>query len=313
MVEKENVNEKNLGSDVADGSASSLQENALAVEKEEKGREFFATEQAENGVEAENQAILGKFKSVDALTKAYGALEAAFTKKSQQLASMKEKVERLEKKAGVGVEKLRQNAHLRKLREKEFDVFLRELSGEKPSGEGQEGQAAADETKHKQGGQERLCASAPVEENFTEKAGRYELKEMKSRENLADRLDADLKNHQTERFERPFFSDGTGENARSLQGSLETKKESGCEQGEECVVRGKDTVLSYEDLYQAVKQNEEVRLKIVGEYLSSIGKSGAPISMGGMGTLAVPPKKAKTVNEAGGMALRYFKSTQAER
>ena len=95
MVEKENVNEKNLGSDVADGSASSLQENALAVEKEEKGREFFATEQAENGVEAENQAILGKFKSVDALTKAYGALEAAFTKKSQQLASMKEKVERL--------------------------------------------------------------------------------------------------------------------------------------------------------------------------------------------------------------------------
>lgn len=310
MVEKENVNEKNLGSDVADGSASSLQENALAVGKEEKGREFFATEQVENSVEAENQAILGKFKSVDALTKAYGALEAAFTKKSQQLASMKEKVERLEKKAGAGVEKLRQNAHLRKLREKEFDVFLRELSGENAN---DELQAAADEMKGKQSEQETLYASAPVEENFTEKVGRYELNKAKSGENLADRLDADLKNHQTERFERPFYSDGTGENARSLQGSFEREKESGCGQEKECVVRGKDAVLSYEDLYQAVKQNEEVRLKIVGEYLSSIGKSGAPISMGGMGTLAVPPKKAKTVNEAGGMALRYFKSTQAER
>ena len=54
--------------------------------------------------------------------------------------------------------------------------------------------------------------------------------------------------------------------------------------------------------------DENVRLKIIGEYLSSIGKTGAPLMKGGTGAFAAPPIKARSVSEAGNMALRFFKN-----
>ena len=62
-----------------------------------------------------------------------------------------------------------------------------------------------------------------------------------------------------------------------------------------------------QSLYERVRNNEEVRLKIIGEYLSSIGKTSAPLMASGAGTLATPPKKAKDIHQAGDMALLYFK------
>lgn len=308
MLEKENVYEKDLGSDVADGSASSLESRAQDVLESEKGiTQSIAA--GEDGKKDEEKAILGKFKSVDALTKAYGALEAAFTKKSQELATMKQRVEGL-KKADLGVEKLRKNACLRRQREKEFNVFLRELSGRDEEGLAENSVLAAEDLE-KQGEKSGRKANAPVGEVFTDKADRYELNEEKSGEILVDMLDDGLKNNRTERLEKPLFSDGVGEKAcRSKKDSLENVS---CVQEKKGVAKGKDAGFSEEDLYQAVLQNEEVRLKIIGEYLSSIGKKSAPLCTGGVGTLALPPKKAKTVHEAGGMALRYFKDTQAER
>lgn len=67
-----------------------------------------------------------------------------------------------------------------------------------------------------------------------------------------------------------------------------------------------------DSLYEQVCRDEEVRLKIIGEYLASIGKSGAPLMTGGVGVLATPPQKPKNISEAGNMALSYFKKTKAK-
>ena len=62
-----------------------------------------------------------------------------------------------------------------------------------------------------------------------------------------------------------------------------------------------------EDLFELAVNNEAVRLRIIGEYLTSLGKSNAPLTAVGGGTLASPPLKAKTVGEAGNMALLYLR------
>lgn len=66
--------------------------------------------------------------------------------------------------------------------------------------------------------------------------------------------------------------------------------------------------LSSDMLYQKAVGDESVRLKIIGEYLSSLGKTGVPLMRGGAGTLVAPPVKPKSVEEAGSMALRFFKN-----
>lgn len=68
-----------------------------------------------------------------------------------------------------------------------------------------------------------------------------------------------------------------------------------------------ENVESSEALYRKVQENEEVRLKIIGEYLRSIGKSIAPLTVGG-GTAVTPPLKPHNIKDAGQMALSYFKN-----
>ena len=69
---------------------------------------------------------------------------------------------------------------------------------------------------------------------------------------------------------------------------------------------------SSEELYRLASEDEQVRLKIIGEYLQSVGKTGAPLAKGGNGLLSTPPMKAKTLREAGEMALRWFKREGVE-
>ncbi len=59
-------------------------------------------------------------------------------------------------------------------------------------------------------------------------------------------------------------------------------------------------------LYEQVMANEDVRLKVVGDYLSSIGKSGVSLLKGGKGVLTTPAKKAATISDAGNLALAYL-------
>lgn len=65
--------------------------------------------------------------------------------------------------------------------------------------------------------------------------------------------------------------------------------------------------LSKERLYELATNNEAVRLQIIGDYLSSLSKSDAPLMRGGKGTMASPVEKAKSISQAGVMALDYFK------
>lgn len=61
-----------------------------------------------------------------------------------------------------------------------------------------------------------------------------------------------------------------------------------------------------DELYLLASKDEKVRLRIVGDYLRSLQKAGAPLSRGGVGALTTPPKKAKTIDDAGNMAFALF-------
>lgn len=65
-------------------------------------------------------------------------------------------------------------------------------------------------------------------------------------------------------------------------------------------------------LYEQVMANEEVRLKVIGDYLSSIGKNGAPLLVGGRGVMQTPTKKPSSISDAGKMALAYLKTQKVE-
>ena len=72
-----------------------------------------------------------KFKDADALARAYGALEAEFTRRSQRIKELEKEVEKW--KSGFadsessGAEKLRKNAQSRRNAAKEFDKFVNGL------------------------------------------------------------------------------------------------------------------------------------------------------------------------------------------
>lgn len=70
----------------------------------------------------------------------------------------------------------------------------------------------------------------------------------------------------------------------------------------------KKAAYSEEELYAEATKNEGVRLKIIGEYLSSLKKGDAPVSRGGAGMPAVSPVKAKSLEDAANMALHFFKN-----
>ena len=99
------------------------------------------------------------------------------------------------------------------------------------------------------------------------------------------------------------------EPAQALQSPAMEEKEEGADGRGESVADGrKETVLSSDELYALVRGDEQVRLKIIGEYLSSVGKGGVPLLRGGAGGLVTPPLRAKTVAEAGNMTLRFLKT-----
>lgn len=65
--------------------------------------------------------------------------------------------------------------------------------------------------------------------------------------------------------------------------------------------------ISSNELYERARCDEGVRLRIIGEYLASVNKGGVPLTKGGAGTLTAPILKAKTLDDAGNMALQMFK------
>lgn len=226
---------------------------------------------------------IGKFKDVDALMKAYDCLQAEFTRRSQRLKQLEREAENFKAKGGSAavVEKLRENAEKAKSEEKEFDGFVADL--------------------------ERANVRARLDGALNDEESAKEA--MEERETQAVQKDMQTS------AEVPFGSSADVNSVREVE-SMAVEKEvedKASLSGETSVAKRREVQPTTSDeLYRMVSEDERVRLKIIGEYLQTLGKSGAPLAKGGNGVLSTPPMKAKTLREAGEMALRWFRREGVE-
>ncbi len=206
----------------------------------------------------ETSTVLGKFKDVDALARAYENLQAEFTRRSQRLRTLEKEAENF-KRLGLtaGAEKLRKAAKSRREEAKKFDEFLADVS---------------------------CSAQKEKPDLLSETPALFEGGEVEQAQDMAA-TEADCSLFGEESAAKPKV----GEEGRSL---FDVESEA---------------PLSSETLYQKANADEKVRLRIVGEYLSSLRKTGAPLTGGGTGVTVTPPTRAKTVGQAGDMALLYFR------
>ena len=246
------------------------------------GAEAQTEERRDRTETKEASTVWEKFKDADALAKAYGSLQAEFTRRSQRLKELERQVDNLkaaEEKArvgGNGAEKLRKKADERRAEERKFESFVSEL--------------------------ERANVSARVREEF---AGERPAESEKYAENDLESKGVFEENAEAQTQEEVGFADEETAISEEERGG-EKHPQTG-ETARESVATGQNTADDSEALYQRARLDENVRLKIIGEYLSSIGKTGAPLMRGGTGTLSAPPLRAKTIAEAGSMALRFFR------
>ena len=255
---------------------------------EEKGAEQ-AVIAAKGMMEKDGCPVLGsaapkKFKDADALARAYGALEAEFTRRSQRIKELEKEVEKW--KSGFadsessGAEKLRKNAQSRRNAAKEFDKFVNGLG---KRSENVETQDKAEEKSRET--QEEIALSAN-ENGFAD----TELEKDKPL------VAAVIAAENAEKVE----TTGALEESERVKAALQASKAG------QFVVGGRET-LSSDELYEKVCLDEKVRLKIIGEYLSSVGKNLPPLTAGGVGSMLAPPIRAKSIADAGNYALQYLK------
>ncbi len=218
---------------------------------------------------------LGKFKDVDALLKAYDCLQAEFTRRSQRLKQLERERENYTSEGGThgAVEKLRRNAEKARRDEEKFDGFIAEIEGANVRALSKDDPSPV-----------QPVAMATEGEDVRETPVQTDRDSSKTAESV--RADGD-------RVEE------VGGKVRESEGTFVAESR-------------KAQPPSFDELYRFANANEEVRLKIIGEYLHSVGKSGAPLVKGGNGLLSAPPLKAKTVREAGEMALCWLKSEWAK-
>ena len=262
---------------------------------------------ATEGAQVKNaSAVLGKFRNVDALAQAYNALQAEFTRRSQRLKELERERENLkagiESAAHLGVEKLRKNAMARKANEQRFDAFVADVfadnNADKHAEMDVEMNVETDAEIDVQKVAERpLDVCVQTSERESEKEGTLE-KDEPAKALKKDELAGDMQASMAK----------VGNKEQSME-ELKNPVALGVQEGAiGSVANDRVPELSSETLYEKVLQDEGVRLRVIGEYLSSIGKSGAPVTFGNAGILAAPPMRAKSIADAGGMALQYFKN-----
>lgn len=244
--------------------------------KENVCGETTLTEGVAEASEKEASTVLGKFKDVSALERAYESLQAEFTRRSQRLRELERESENFkrERAAQSGAEKLRKTANAKREERKGFDAFIADM-GSPSVTEKKPDEVSVDEDKPTENG--------------------VEAKVFFEREALGEKEDdvAIAK-------EKSAKEQTLGTAALALQ-------ESGAGEVTLSSVAGSKAQEPTEDLFELAVNNEAVRLRIIGEYLTSLGRSNAPLTAVGGGTLASPPLKAKTVGEAGNMALLYLR------
>ncbi|MBR2441983.1 MAG: hypothetical protein IKB20_02840 [Clostridia bacterium] len=254
----------------------------MTTEENVYEKELQTEGQGADGEKGEASAVLGKFKDVNALARAYGALQAEFTRRSQRLKVLEKEAE---KSARSGAEKLRKNAEVRRAENKKFDDFVASATmAKEPSSQDpvlEENQASKDES---------------LEQISTNEDTVYEMNAVEEGTSQGETAETELEKG---------VPHGAG---------LEVKASAPLQEGDasSSVAVSDDAADPSTLLYAKVCQDEKVRLRIIGEYLSSIGRTGAPLMTSGVGTLATPPLKAKSISEAGDMALRLFKKPAME-
>ncbi|MBR2647132.1 MAG: hypothetical protein IKD47_06220 [Clostridia bacterium] len=250
--------------------------------------------------------VLGKFKDVDALARAYGALEAEFTRRSQRLKELERETENFRGKRngeGSGVEKLRKNAAVKRAQARAFDAFVAEVND---AAKGKNVASAVEKDARKPVGEG--CENVGESDVDVENAAVGLVMESGAKEGngaaVDTAVDTAMDTVLTTEAQKTEDRTATGNVDGTLQEDVLKETASVAENGTE--------TLSAEELYAQAVKNEDVRLKIIGEYLVSLGKSGAPVTASGLGAIAAPPLKARTVGDAGVMALRYFKKGAVE-
>ena len=213
----------------------------------------------------EASTVLGKFKDVSALERAYEHLQAEFTRRSQKLRELEKEVENFKEAEASGAEKLRKNAKARKEAAKQFDAFVADM-----------GTVSANAKKPAETLQ--VPDEVGAEESFAQNTARFEEQ-------------AEIVN------EDQIAETAASRSVRKQEGEKDVSSAKGSE----------SVQFSADELFEKAVKDEAVRLRIIGEYLTSLGRSDAPLTAGGKGVLAAPPVRAKSVGEAGDMALLYFR------
>ena len=243
-------------------------ENVFVQNEETEQAVLSGKSGAEVGAEEMGSAVFKKFKDVNALARAYGALEAEFTRRSQRLKELERKMEEAQKASSSDL-----------LGEAENTSCCGEATAcgaEKPDVE-------SDEVGF--GSKDLESAVQPSE-------GCGDGEELVG-------------------IGRSSNERNTAEDQISGQGYGESAFLDGGKPSDTVVATNAESVgfrLSDEEIYRMANANEDVRIKIVGEYLSSLKKAGVPLVRGGVGTVATPPSRARSVAEAGDMALRFFQT-----
>ena len=247
--------------------------------------ETTLTEEVAAAKNQEASTVLGKFKDVDALVRAYSSLQAEFTRRSQKLKELEKEAEEWKRKNGadeMGVEKLRKNARAHRAAAKEFDEFMSDVG--KPIAENSE------------------KVSDTLEPTFAEENAEKALEEVAVSSEAAVMTEGVTK----EEANNVEKDEETAEKESILNDmkSVDVEEIPSVALGEES--------LSSEELYKKVCLDESVRLRVIGEYLSSIGKTNAPLTLSGVTTPLTPPKRARSIGAAGCMALQYFKERTSD-
>ena len=232
------------------------------------------------------QELPAKFKSVSALARAYEALQAEFTRRSQRLKELERKTENFElekKNEGQKAEKLVKNASKVPFDKtsKDGNIKVDGLESLEPVAE-----------------KKLPLTDSSIGENLKNGHTMYEMNSDLTGADLEGEAEKERCEKELSQTQLPIFEDEENE-------SLGVARKG--ENSSPSAAKGGDAAASSLSLYEQVRNDENVRLKIIGEYLSSLGKTSAPLMTSGAGTLATPPKKAKSIFQAGDMALLYFK------
>ena len=253
--------------------------------------ETESAEQGTKGVAAKDVAVgevgsaaLGKFKDVNALFEAYRSLQAEFTRRSQRL----KRLEREAEKRGLA------------------DVEAEETAET----------ATAEVVEHQSDTIARpdLVMGESVETGAAEEQGSPEQNECFSGGNCAVNADMGGSFLETDETQGALIGERTDDGVAQ---NTETASQQGVWRGARVFSQGasgqESAAISHQNandpdaLYERASANESVRLRIVGDYLSSIQKGGAPLMRGG--TQAIPSGKtqAQTIAEAGQRTLIWLR------